>query len=54
MIDKNFQGKSEWQTGENPLHFACRKGRVDILRLLLENGADVNAVSGNYIINYLF
>jgi ankyrin repeat protein len=37
-------GKSyHMQTGETPLHLAARRGCLDVMEHLLENGADVNA-----------
>jgi ankyrin repeat protein len=34
---------SKVQTGETPLHLAARRGCLDVMEHLLENGADVNA-----------
>ena len=31
--------------GETPLHLAARANQVDIIRILLRNGADVNATA---------
>ena len=28
---------------KTPLHFACKKSNLQIIKLLLENGADINA-----------
>ena len=30
--------------GESPLHIACRLGNIEIMKILLENGADPNAI----------
>nr|XP_039274772.1 transient receptor potential cation channel subfamily A member 1-like isoform X1 [Styela clava] len=34
-------------TQSTPLHYACKTGNQDIVKLLIENEADVNAISGN-------
>lgn len=34
------------ETGETPLHIASKCGQLDMVRLLLEKGADVNAILG--------
>ena len=33
-----------FQEGEAPIHFASGRGNTDCLRILIENGADVNIV----------
>jgi cell division protein FtsB len=38
----NVNVKDDWD-GSKPLHYAAANGRVEIARLLLQNGADVNA-----------
>jgi ankyrin repeat protein len=39
-----------WQDDEKrtPLHLACAANRLDAVRFLLENGADVNALNHSY------
>lgn len=32
--------------GDTPLHFACRNGHVNVIKMLLERGADKNAQNG--------
>ena len=47
----------EFFNNETPLHFAIDKGYIDIVKILIENGADVNAKSDvfqtqcNFILN---
>ena len=41
--------RKEWVSWEGPLHFATRKGRNDIIKLLLEAGADINCQSGTLV-----
>ncbi|TGK33239.1 hypothetical protein EHQ12_18065 [Leptospira gomenensis] len=36
-----FRGRDEW--GNSPLHIAVNENRIDIIDLLLEHGADINA-----------
>lgn len=47
-VRRELRQKQIWFRGENPVHFACRKGRIDFLSVLLDAGADVNAVSGAF------
>ena len=32
------------ESGFTPLHYACRAGKLDICKLLVSKGADVNAM----------
>jgi ankyrin len=36
-----------WSRGAQPLHYAVFNGDADSVELLLEHGADVNAIAGN-------
>lgn len=43
------------QIGQSPLFYACGKGFIDAVKMLLEEGSDVNAksfVSFNYVISF--
>lgn len=42
ILTKGINGKDE--KGETPLHKAAKKGDIDLVKLLLKNGADVNAM----------
>jgi ankyrin repeat protein len=42
----NVNVKDDWR-GYTPLHYAAANGHIEITRLLLQNGADVNARSNN-------
>jgi ankyrin repeat protein len=33
--------------GQTPLHFACIDGNIDIVKVLLENGVDVNLTNAS-------
>ena len=33
------------QDGDTPLHWAARRGKEDVVKVLVEKGADVNAVN---------
>ena len=33
-----------WQVDKTPLHFACQHGHIDIVKVLVEGGALINAV----------
>ena len=37
-----------------PLHFATWNGRLEIIKLLVENGADINAKNGKGMLNLSF
>ncbi|KAK7098620.1 uncharacterized protein [Littorina saxatilis] len=39
----SFINSKEPKTGHTALHWACRNGHFDVVRLLLENGANINA-----------
>ena len=45
----NPSNQPDWQTAEDrrPLHVAAIKGNPEIVRLLIEKGADVNAITSN-------
>lgn len=45
-IDVNCKGRSKANQGWTPLHLAAYFGHKDVVRALLENGADVNARNG--------
>ncbi|XP_068736521.1 oxysterol-binding protein-related protein 1-like [Montipora capricornis] len=45
-IDVNCKGKSKANQGWTPLHLAAYFGHKEIVKALLENGADVNARNG--------
>lgn len=50
LIESNPQSVStKDQTGRTPLHWACRGVHFEILKYLVENGADVNATDNNNV-----
>jgi hypothetical protein len=40
-----FSRSSFNESGDTPLHFTYRQGHMDVVRLLLKNGADINATN---------
>ena len=45
LLDKDADANSVTHRGETPLHYAARAGQPNIMRLLLDNGAEVDAKS---------
>ena len=45
MIEKKSDINAKSRKGYTPLYFACKSGRLEIVRLLTENNADINAQS---------
>ncbi len=35
----------DWSSGESPLHYAALSGRADLLRRMVEAGADIDAAA---------
>jgi len=42
LLEKGADATQTRNDGASPLYVACREGRVDVVRLLLENGDDVD------------
>ena len=40
--------------GMTPLHIACAYGNIDIVKLLIQNGANINATAKVHFINFIF
>lgn len=47
LIEQGHPVKEQDSAGWTPLHEACNWGRVDIVNLLLDNGADINDPGGS-------
>ena len=47
LLKKGAEINWEDEYGQTPLHRACNLGRVDLARLLLQTGAEVNATDSN-------
>ncbi|RLU17107.1 hypothetical protein DMN91_011176 [Ooceraea biroi] len=45
LLDRNVSPNVEDSAGYKPLHYAARNGHYDVCELLLDNGADINAVT---------
>ncbi|WP_420535738.1 ankyrin repeat domain-containing protein [Brachyspira intermedia] len=45
----NYRNKVNY----TPLMYACIKGDLNLVKLLLDNGADINAVNHKKIIHYI-
>jgi ankyrin repeat protein len=48
LIDAGIEINKAGDLGYTPLHVACMKGSVEIVKLLIEKGADVFALSNGY------
>jgi ankyrin repeat protein len=48
MLDLGFSLEATGDYGGTPLHLAAMRGRADLVRLLLERGADPNRRDGCY------
>lgn len=45
--EMNFRDKIHQKTGATPLHVSAAKGYIRVMRLLLEHGANVNALDND-------
>ena len=48
LLDKGVNVNSKTRYGATALSYACDKGHVDVVKLLIERGADVNAADTFY------
>lgn len=48
LLDRGAKVEQQHFLGTTALHFACRRGPVELIALLIENGADVNRVSRKF------
>jgi len=43
-VDPNYK---DTETGNSAIHMACANGNIEILKMLLENGGDVNILNSS-------
>jgi ankyrin repeat protein len=47
VLDYGADMNEAWEHGQSPLHFACSRGLLELLHLLLSKGAGVDMVGRN-------
>lgn len=53
LLERNAMIDAHTRTGYSPLHSAARHGDVELVELLIEHGADVNAANRNFALTPL-